>query len=108
MIAPDHPGDTLGDWLLGAAVDDATNEMQRVDDVRFVIDAALGNRPGLDLIPDVDASRIVAGHSYGVETPPSRSRVPSRPTRACGASRDWSRSRERSRAACSGASTSPR
>src|SRR4051794_31512129 len=39
VIAPDHPGDTLGDWLLGAAVDDATNETQRVADVRFVIDA---------------------------------------------------------------------
>jgi predicted dienelactone hydrolase len=69
VIAPDHPGDTLGDWLLGAAVDDATNETQRVDDVRFVIDAALGQRPGLDLIPLVDANRIaVAGHSYGAYT----------------------------------------
>jgi predicted dienelactone hydrolase len=69
VIAPDHPGDTLGDWLLGAAVDDATNETQRVDDVRFVIDAALGDRPGLDLLPEVDASRVaVAGHSYGAYT----------------------------------------
>ena len=66
VIAPDHPGDTLADWLLGAAVDDATNEAQRVDDVRFVIDAALGDRPGLDLIPQVDTNRVaVAGHSYG-------------------------------------------
>ncbi len=66
VIAPDHPGDTLADWLLGAAVDDATNEEQRVDDVRFVLDAALGDRPGLDLIPEVDADRVaVAGHSYG-------------------------------------------
>jgi predicted dienelactone hydrolase len=69
VIAPDHPGDTLGDWLLGAAVDDATNEVQRVDDVRFVLDAALGDRPGLTLIPDIDASRIaLAGHSYGAFT----------------------------------------
>jgi predicted dienelactone hydrolase len=66
VIAPDHPGDTLADWLLGAAVDDATNEGQRVDDVRFVIDAAFGERPGLDLIPELDANRVaVAGHSYG-------------------------------------------
>jgi len=69
VIAPDHPGDTLADWLLGSTLDDATNEMQRVDDVRFVIDAALGERPGLDLIPHVDASQIaVAGHSYGAYT----------------------------------------
>ncbi len=69
VIAPDHPGDTLGDWLLGAAVDDATNETQRVADVRFVIDAALGDRPGLALIPTVDATRVaVAGHSYGAFT----------------------------------------
>jgi predicted dienelactone hydrolase len=69
VVAADHPGDTLGDWLLGAAVDDATNEVQRVDDVRFVIDAALGIRPSLDLIPDVDANRLaVAGHSYGAFT----------------------------------------
>jgi predicted dienelactone hydrolase len=69
VIAPDHPGDTLGDWLLGAAVDDATNERQRVDDVRFVLDAALGDRPGLTLIPEIDPGRIaVAGHSYGAFT----------------------------------------
>jgi predicted dienelactone hydrolase len=69
VIAPDHPGDTLADWLLGAAVDDATNEVQRVDDVRFVLDAALGARPGLTLIPAIDPGRIaVAGHSYGAFT----------------------------------------
>ena len=66
VIATDHPGDTLGDWLLGAAVDDATNEAQRVDDVRFLLDVALGAPPGLDLAAEIDASRIaVAGHSYG-------------------------------------------
>jgi predicted dienelactone hydrolase len=66
VIAPDHPGDTLADWLLGAAVDDATNETQRVADMRCVIDAALGARPGLTLAPEIDAARIaVAGHSYG-------------------------------------------
>jgi predicted dienelactone hydrolase len=66
VVSPDHPGDTLADWLLGTAVDDATNETQRVDDVRFLLDAALGVRPGLDLAADLDTSRIaVAGHSYG-------------------------------------------
>jgi predicted dienelactone hydrolase len=69
VIAPDHPGDTLADWLLGAAVDDATNETQRVGDARFVLDAALGSRPGLALVPEIDASRVaVAGHSYGAFT----------------------------------------
>jgi pimeloyl-ACP methyl ester carboxylesterase len=59
----------LADWLLGTAVDDATNETQRVADVRFVLDAALGARAGLELAPEIDASRIaVAGHSYGAFT----------------------------------------
>ena len=66
VISADHPGDTLADWLLGTAVDDATNETQRVADMRFVLDAALRARPGLDLAAAIDTSRIaVAGHSYG-------------------------------------------
>jgi predicted dienelactone hydrolase len=69
VLSSDHPGDTLGDWLLGTATDDATNETQRVDDMRFVLDAALGVRSGLDLAAAVDAERIaVAGHSYGAFT----------------------------------------
>jgi predicted dienelactone hydrolase len=69
VIAPDHPGDTLADWLLGAAVDDATNEQHRVGDVRFVLDTALGVRAGLDLAAAIDTERIaVAGHSYGAFT----------------------------------------
>jgi predicted dienelactone hydrolase len=69
VIAPDHPGDTLRDWLLGAAVDAATHETQRVDDVRFVLDSALGVRAGFDLAPRIDTERIaVAGHSYGAFT----------------------------------------
>ena len=69
VIAPDHPGDTLVDWLLGAAVDDATNEAQRVADVRFVLDAALENPARLDLTADIDPERVaVAGHSYGAFT----------------------------------------
>jgi predicted dienelactone hydrolase len=66
VIAPDHAGDTLADWLLDVAVDDATNERQRVADVRFLLDAALGVEPGLAIAPAVDAARVVvAGHSYG-------------------------------------------
>jgi predicted dienelactone hydrolase len=66
VVSTDHPGDTLADWLLGAAVDDATNEQHRVDDVRFVLDAALGVRACLELAPEIDANRVaVAGHSYG-------------------------------------------
>ena len=38
VIAPDHVGDSLADWLLGANVDDETNDANRVGDVRFVLD----------------------------------------------------------------------
>jgi len=66
VVAPDHPGDTLVDWMLGNAVDDATNETQRVADVRFVIDALLADTSLLPPLPHVDTTRIaVAGHSYG-------------------------------------------
>jgi predicted dienelactone hydrolase len=69
VVAPDHPGDTLADWLAGEAVDDATNESQRVDDVRCVLDAALGDRAWLVPMPEIDAGRVaVAGHSYGAYT----------------------------------------
>ena len=40
VIAPDHVGDSLADWLLGANVDDETNGANRVGDVRFVLDTA--------------------------------------------------------------------
>ena len=69
VVAPDHPGDTLIDWLVGTAVDDATNEIQRVDDARCVLDAVLGTSPGLPVTSVVDHERIaVAGHSYGAYT----------------------------------------
>jgi predicted dienelactone hydrolase len=69
VIAPDHPGDTLVDWLIGAAVDDATNEAQRVDDVRCVLDAALEDPARLGLTVEIDAELVaVAGHSYGAYT----------------------------------------
>jgi predicted dienelactone hydrolase len=69
VVALDHPGDTLADWLLGAAVDDATNEAQRVEDVRVILDGVLGRCIGLAALADVDAARIaLAGHSYGAYT----------------------------------------
>lgn len=65
VAALDHPGDTLLDWMTGTAVDDATNETQRVADVRFVVDELLGSAP-LPAMTTVDASRVaVVGHSYG-------------------------------------------
>lgn len=67
VIAPEHAGDALADWIIGAAVDDATNETNRVADVRFVLDALLnadGSFPAIAAY--VDPDRVaVAGHSYG-------------------------------------------
>jgi predicted dienelactone hydrolase len=69
VVAPDHPGDTLADWLLGIAVDDATNEAQRVDDVRVVLNAVLDRRVGLAAVSGVDSAQVaLAGHSYGAYT----------------------------------------
>ena len=66
VVALDHPGDTLLDWMTGTAVDDATNEVQRVADVKIVIDALLGDPSLLPPIASVDASQVaVVGHSYG-------------------------------------------
>lgn len=73
VISPDHPGDGLFDWLSGTQVDDATNERQRLGDVRHCLDLVLG-RPGHDtgarpldwLAGAVDAEAVaVGGHSYG-------------------------------------------
>jgi pimeloyl-ACP methyl ester carboxylesterase len=56
----------LLDWLMGTAVDDATNEVQRVADVQFVVDALLGDRSALPPLGEVDAEKVaVIGHSYG-------------------------------------------
>jgi pimeloyl-ACP methyl ester carboxylesterase len=69
VVAPDHPGDTLADWLLGSAVDDTTNERQRVADMRFVVDAVLAGGVGPAAAAAIDAARVgVAGHSYGAYT----------------------------------------
>ena len=69
VVSPDHPGDTLADWLLGAAVDDATNESQRQADLRFILDAAIGGDTIVPAGAVVDVNRIaLAGHSYGAHT----------------------------------------
>lgn len=67
VVAADHPGDRLEDWFAGAAVDDATNEAQRVDDIAHVLDAvASGRLDGLAPSLELDHGRvIVVGHSYG-------------------------------------------
>ena len=67
VVAPEHPGDALGDWILGAAVDDATNELNRVADAHFVLDAALDIAgPLASIAAHVDGDRVAAaGHSYG-------------------------------------------
>jgi predicted dienelactone hydrolase len=84
VAALDHPGDTLLDWMTGTAVDDPTNEVQRVADVQFVIDTLLGDPECLPPLAGVDATQVaVVGHSYGgftalavaaVETPDLRIR----------------------------------
>jgi predicted dienelactone hydrolase len=69
VIAPDHAGDTLIDWLLGTHVDDRTNELHRIDDLSGVLDAVLRGDDALppELPSLVDDEQVaVVGHSYGV------------------------------------------
>lgn len=68
VMSSDHPGDTLFDWVLGTHVDDTTNDRQRIGDVRFVLDCALG--VGSEIAPWLsghidDQAIFVGGHSYG-------------------------------------------
>ncbi len=67
VVAPEHVGDALGDWLSGRNVDDASNETNRIADAHFVLDALLtGAGPLGRLTPFVDPDRVAAaGHSYG-------------------------------------------
>ena len=66
VVAPDHPGVTLTDWMLGVAADDPTNNDNRVGDAQHLLDVLLADAPAfLDGI-ELDASRVaLAGHSYG-------------------------------------------
>jgi predicted dienelactone hydrolase len=71
VVAADHAGDTLPDFLMGTFVDDRTNEVGRVADAHALIAAATGAAPGMpdDLVDAVDPDRIVVvGHSYGAYT----------------------------------------
>ncbi|MEO6467536.1 MAG: hypothetical protein ABIP21_00440, partial [Acidimicrobiia bacterium] len=73
VLAPEHAGDALADWIIGAAVDDATNEANRIGDAHFVLNQALGLGASVladatvgAIAPHVDADRVAAmGHSYG-------------------------------------------
>lgn len=67
VVAADHPGDTLGDWLTGNAADDPTNEAQRLGDLGLLLDRLADGTfdrlvDGLRADP---AQVVVAGHSYG-------------------------------------------
>lgn len=67
VVAGDHPGDTLGDWLTGAQADDPTNETLRLGDVGLLLDRVADGTfdqlvDGLRADP---AQVVVAGHSYG-------------------------------------------
>jgi predicted dienelactone hydrolase len=67
VVAADHPGDTLGDWLTGAQADDPTNEAQRLGDIGLLLDRVADGT--FDRLVDglrADPARVVvAGHSYG-------------------------------------------
>lgn len=82
VVAPDHAGDVMTDWLGGTFVDDRTNEVNRVADARFLLDVLLGDVPGgvpggnemlsdelAPLLDAIDHQRVAAvGHSYGAYT----------------------------------------
>ena len=78
VVAPDHAGDAMADWLGGTFVDDRTNEVNRVGDARFLLDTLLGDPHAHDttvaaelapLTAVIDPERIAAiGHSYGAYT----------------------------------------
>jgi len=68
VIAPDHTGNTAIDAVTGQTVSQAQNEINRLNDVRAVIDDALARSAGGgDLLSDSikpDAIGVI-GHSYG-------------------------------------------
>ena len=76
VVAADHAGDVMSDWLGGTFVDDRTNEVNRVGDSGFVIDTLLGANEvaaasGFDpaVLAAIDHDRIASiGHSYGAYT----------------------------------------
>ena len=75
VVAPDHAGDVMTDWLGGTFVDDRTNEVNRVADARFLLDVLLGDDTSIveaglaPIIAAIDHGRVAAiGHSYGAYT----------------------------------------
>ncbi len=67
VVAPEHAGDALADWLSGRFADDDTNERDRVADTRVVLDAVFEpDGPLQTVAAGVDPDRVAAaGHSYG-------------------------------------------
>ena len=63
VVIVDHPGDTMADWALGIAVDDATNERQRLEDMEFVVSSMLDGNEGLPALAGREL--WLGGHSYG-------------------------------------------
>ncbi len=71
VVSPDHPGDTLFDWLTGNHTDDRTNEVNRVADAHLVLRELLerGTAVPADVAAAIDSSRVaLVGHSYGAYT----------------------------------------
>ena len=71
VVASDHPGDVLSDWLLGTHADDRTNEVNRVADAHLLVHAMVHGHPsiGVGVLNAVDHDRVVImGHSYGAYT----------------------------------------
>ncbi|MEO6125648.1 MAG: hypothetical protein ABIR32_18260 [Ilumatobacteraceae bacterium] len=77
VVAADHPGDALNDWLGGTFVDDRTNETGRVGDSGFLLDRLLQATPAnaaeiglpIELLDAIDPTRVISiGHSYGAYT----------------------------------------
>jgi predicted dienelactone hydrolase len=74
VVAADHAGDVMSDWLRGTFVDDRTNEVNRVGDARFLIDTLLdpvaAAAAGMADVSAMIAADMVAlvGHSYGAYT----------------------------------------
>jgi len=71
VVSPEHPGDTLFDWLTGTQSDDRTNEVNRVADANLVLNALLEGHPAVpaDVTSAIDHDRVaLAGHSYGAYT----------------------------------------
>ncbi|MEI8126871.1 MAG: hypothetical protein WCG86_03530 [Actinomycetota bacterium] len=69
IVACDHPGNTMPDYVLNLAVDEETNQRQRIEDLQFLVDSVAGLRPGFDHGLTLDYDQIVVGgHSFGANS----------------------------------------